>query len=99
MMRTAARSALLSTCVVLAACTTPMFTMPPGPHDYRVGFHDGCDAGYAYAGSPFYAALDTAPTAPAGEPYRSGWQLGFNRCSANYRHIQETVNFLLGPPL
>jgi len=33
---------------LLAACTTPMFAMPPGPPDYRVGFHDGCDAGYAY---------------------------------------------------
>ena len=39
---------------LLTACTTPMFTMPPGPPSYRVGFHDGCDTGYAYAGSPFY---------------------------------------------
>ena len=98
MMRTATRSAVLGTCVVLAACTTPMFTMPPGPQDYRVGFHDGCDAGYANAGSPFYTPVAVEPAAPGVEPYRSGWVAGFDRCRANYQHLQETVNFLIGPP-
>lgn len=98
-MHLATRSALCGVGAMLAACTTPMFTMPPGPPDYRTGFHDGCDAGYAYAGSPFYAPLPMEPEAPGTEPYRSGWLVGYNRCRANYQHIQETVNFLLGPPL
>ena len=93
------RLALLIAAASLAGCTTPMFTMPPGPRDYRVGYHDGCDAGYAYAGSPFYQPIAFLPAAPGAEPYRTGWQDGFERCSANYQHIQRTANFLLGPPL
>jgi hypothetical protein len=82
----------------LAACTTPMFTMPPGPQAYRVGFHDGCDAGYAYAGSPFYKPIAALPAPPTAEPYRSGWLNGFGRCRASYQRIQSTVSLLLGPP-
>jgi hypothetical protein len=94
------RLILLCVLASLAACTTPTFTMPPGPRDYRVGYYDGCDAGYAYAGSPFYEPIDAEPAAPAGaELYRTGWQIGFNRCRGNYQHIQRTVNFLIGPPL
>ena len=57
--------------LLLAACTTPMFTMPPGPAPYRVGFHDGCDSGYAYA-QPLggedelrRSVLDALPGSPA----------------------------------
>src|SRR3979490_3211433 len=38
---------------LLSSCTLPMFAMPPGPLAYREGYHDGCDTGYAVAGSPF----------------------------------------------
>jgi hypothetical protein len=86
------------TAVLLAACTTPMFTMPPGPHDYRVGFHDGCDAGYAYADSPFYAPADAAAPASSDEPYVSGWQSGFEQCRGSFQRIQRTVSTVLGPP-
>jgi hypothetical protein len=82
----------------LAACTTPMFTMPPGPEAYRVGFHDGCDAGYAYADSPFYDEVDTAALARIDEPYHSGWQAGFDRCRSSYQRIQKAVSSVLGPP-
>jgi len=91
------RLTLLGVLASLAACTTPMFTMPPGPRDYRVGYHDGCDAGYAYAGSPFYEPIDVEPAAPGAAPYRDGWQAGFSQCLGNYLHIQRTANFLLGP--
>ena len=93
-----ARSVLLCTAVALTGCTTPYATMPPGPWEYRLGYRDGCDAGYAYAGSPFYEQVDTLPAAPTAEPYRSGWLAGFDRCLDNYQHIQRTVNFLVGPP-
>jgi hypothetical protein len=93
-----ARLIILGAAVSVAGCTTPMFTMPPGPHAYRVGYYDGCDSGYGYAGSPFYQQIEVAPPAPGTEPYRSGWQAGFDRCRANYQHIQRTVNFLIGPP-
>jgi hypothetical protein len=92
------RLTFLGVAISLAGCTTPMFTMPPGPREYRVGFHDGCDAGYAYAGSPFYEPIAVPPAAPRTEPYRSGWISGFGECAGNYQHIQKTVNFLLGPP-
>jgi hypothetical protein len=84
--------------VSLMACTTPMFTMPPGPKDYRIGFHDGCDAGYAYAGSPFYHQISTVELAPSDESYHAGWQAGFDRCSDSYQRIQKTVSSVFGPP-
>jgi hypothetical protein len=82
----------------LAACTTPMFTMPPGPEGYRIGYHDGCDAGYAYAGSPFYAPSNATEPPRATQDYTVGWQAGFQRCVGSYQQIQRGVNALLGPP-
>jgi len=83
---------------VLGACTTPMFTMPPGPQPYRVGYAAGCDAGYAVAGSPFYKTLETAAPPRDDEPYRTGWIAGFDRCKRNYGRIQSVVSSVLGPP-
>jgi len=83
---------------VLAACTTPMFTMPPGPPDYRIGFSEGCDAGYASAGSPFYEPTNVDEPTRSDEPYFSGWQAGYYRCLANYQRIQRATSVLLGPP-
>jgi hypothetical protein len=98
MMRSIARVSLLALAGVLAACTTPMFTMPPGPQDYRVGFSEGCDAGYAWAGSPFYQRIDVAEPSRSDEPYISGWQAGFYRCTTSYQRIQRATSVLLGPP-
>lgn len=90
---------IFSTAVLLiGGCTTPMFTMPPGPIDYRVGFHDGCDAGYAYAGSPFYQSSDVTEPPKSDEAYHSGWQAGFDTCRGSYQRIQRTVNSVWGPP-
>jgi len=83
---------------LLTACTTPMFTMPPGPLDYRVGFHDGCDAGYAYAGSPFYRHAETTQPPSADQPYASGWNAGFTQCASSYQRIQRATSLILGPP-
>jgi hypothetical protein len=98
MKRMSAWLTLASAVTWLAACTTPMFTMPPGPRDYRIGFHDGCDNGYAYAGSPFYQPVDSAQLPRSDDPYHSGWQAGFETCRANYQHFQRTLNSMLGPP-
>ncbi len=84
--------------VLLAACTTPMFTIPPGPHDFRIGYSDGCDAGYAYAGSPLSAQSEVATPASSDEPYASGWQSGFEQCKGNFQRIQKAVSIVLGPP-
>jgi hypothetical protein len=92
------RLTLLGVLASLAACTTPMSTMPPGPWEYRLGYRDGCDDGYAYAGSPFYRQARALPATPTAEPYRSGWIAGFDRCLDNYQHFQRTVSFLIGPP-
>ncbi len=90
--------AALALAAATAACTTPMFTMPPGPAPYRVGFHDGCDAGYANAGSPFYDYVADPRPATVQEPYASGWRTGFDRCRYNYQRIQTAVSIILGPP-
>ena len=90
--------ALVATVGLLTACTTPMFTMPPGPPDYRAGFHDGCDAGYAYAGSPFYRHADVRQPPVSDEPYATGWQAGFESCRTSYQRIQRATSSILGPP-
>ena len=90
---------LFLTCAVtLAGCSTPMFTMPPGPQDYRIGFHDGCDDGYAYAGSPFYALEESTQPARSDEVYASGWQAGFEQCKNHYQRVQRVFSTVLGPP-
>jgi hypothetical protein len=84
---------------LLGACTTPMTTMPPGPEAYRIGYYDGCDAGYAYAGSPFYEHSDQTEPPPATADYTHGWHAGFHRCAGSFQRIQRGVFVLLGPPL
>ncbi len=68
------------------------------PQAYRNGYYDGCGAGYAVAGSPFYKTIDTAEPPSADKRYRIGWEDGFRRCKRNYQHIQRVVNSVLGPP-
>jgi len=75
-----------------------MFTMPPGPEGYRIGYYDGCDAGYAYAASPFYEHSDATAPPTATEDYTFGWHSGFQKCVGSYQRIQRAVNALLGPP-
>jgi len=82
----------------IAGCSTPMFTMPPGPEAYRVGYKDGCDAGYANAGSPFYPISDVTQPPTANEPYASGWRGGFQVCRDSMQHMQRSISVLLGPP-
>ena len=84
--------------VGLAGCTTPMFTMPPGPKEYREGYSDGCSDGYAYAGSPFYKTRDNSDPPRLDDPYRVGWLAGFERCKKSYQRIQTVVTSFFGPP-
>ena len=83
---------------VLTACSTPTFTAPPGPQEYRVGYHDGCDAGYAWAGSPVYPASDATEPARMDEPYRTGWLAGYSRCKRHYQRLQFQTNAIFGTP-
>jgi hypothetical protein len=84
--------------VMVAACTTPMLTMPPGTEGYQIGYHDGCDAGYAYAGSPFYQRSNVTEPPRSVHDYADGWHAGFQRCAGSYQQIQRSINALLGPP-
>jgi hypothetical protein len=61
---TMCRWVVVAATALLTACTTPMFTMPPGPEGYRIGYRDGCDAGYAHAGSPFYKRRNVTEPPP-----------------------------------
>ncbi len=83
---------------VLAACTTPDFTMPPGTPAYRDGYAQGCDAGYAVAGSPLYGTLEQAEAPLEGNPRRIGWLAGYDRCKRNYQRMQGVISSVLGPP-
>lgn len=83
---------------VLAGCTTPWFTRPPGTKDYRAGYAEGCDAGYAVAGSPFYSYRDKVEPPPKGDPQRVGWLAGYDRCKRNYDRIQNTISTVFGTP-
>jgi len=98
MLRATWSVAALAGAGLVTACTTPMFTMPPGPPSYRVGFHDGCDAGYAYAGSPFYQPVETTQPPVSDELYATGWHAGFAKCKSSYQSIQRATSLLLGPP-
>ncbi|MEM7170293.1 MAG: hypothetical protein AAF530_08980 [Pseudomonadota bacterium] len=80
-----------------AGCGPPSFAVPAGPKNFQVGYLDGCDAGYAYAGSPLYTYEEPSPPEQEGE-YRAGWTSGFKECKDNYDHFQDTLNHLFGPP-
>ncbi len=80
-----------------AACGPPSFAVPAGSQEFQVGFLDGCDAGYAYAGSPFYERKDPVePTEPG--DYRYGWASGFKECKDNWDHYQNDLHHIFGPP-
>jgi len=83
--------------LLVAGCTPPLRTMPPGPLGYRVGFHDGCDAGYAYAGSVFYQVSTNTNAPRTDEPYASGWYDGFDTCAEHYQRIQRAIHVFVGP--
>lgn len=87
----------LGGCLMATACTPPLRTMPPGPLGYRVGFHDGCDAGYAFAGSPFYQISTEAKPPRTDQPYLSGWHDGFDTCQSHYQRIQRAIHVFVGP--
>ncbi len=80
----------------VSACSTPTWTSPPGSERYQIGYKDGCDAGYAVAGSPFYDRIDSATAPEADADYQSGWQFGFTDCKASYNHFQATVHSMFG---
>ena len=54
----------LSTLLVIgglaAGCSTPSWTSPAGTETYQIGYKEGCDSGYAIAGSPMYERIDEA---------------------------------------
>ena len=85
-------------CVVLlvSGCSTPTWTSPPGSERYQVGYRDGCDAGYAVAGSFFYERIDSAEPAHDDVDYVHGWQSGYVNCKNKQEHFQATLHSLLG---
>jgi hypothetical protein len=82
---------------ILAGCTAPLRTMPPGPLGYRVGFYDGCDAGYADAGSLFYQTSVGAYPPRTDQPYLGGWHAGYETCRSHYQRIQRAIHVFVGP--
>ncbi len=83
---------------LLAGCTPPSFTMPPGTPAYRDGYAEGCDVGYAVAGSVLYRTIDKAEPPPQGDPQRIGWLAGYDRCKRNYQRMQTVFSSFFGPP-
>ncbi len=77
---------------LVSACATPTWTSPPGSENFQVGYRDGCDAGYAVAGSPFYDRIEHADPGDQDSQYVYGWQIGFDDCKRSYDRIQATIH-------
>jgi hypothetical protein len=84
--------------ILIASCAPPQWASPAGPRAFQMGYHEGCDAGYAIAGSPLYQRIDSAKPPRSKEPYLSGWEYGFYDCRGNYDRIQNTIRSILSPP-
>ncbi len=81
---------------LVSACSTPTWTSPPGSEKFQVGYRDGCDAGYAVAGSPFYDRIEKAEPSYQDSQYVYGWRIGFDDCQRSYDRIQATIHSFLG---
>ena len=98
MSRSKPRLPLIGLVVVglVSACSTPTWTSPPGSEKFQIGYRDGCDAGYAVAGSPFYDRIGHAEPSYQDSQYVHGWQIGFDDCKRSYDRIQATIHSVLG---
>ncbi len=74
----------------------PAWTSPPGPERYQVGYHDGCEAGLAIAGSFFYERIESARPAYEDTDYVTGWKEGYTNCKKKQDRIQATWHSILG---
>jgi hypothetical protein len=81
---------------LVSACSMPTWTSPPGPERFQIGYHDGCDAGYAVAGSPFYDRIEHAEPGDQDSYYVHGWQVGFHDCKGSSDRIQATIHSFFG---
>ncbi len=89
MVRRVSRAAVLAGVVLLlAGCGTTMLTVPPGPGDYRDGFRDGCDSGYAASGNFLYVRAHDAEINLPGTLYRDPVPVAKSRIT----------EFGIGPP-
>ena len=88
--------AILVVASLVSACSTPVWTSPPGSEKYQIGYHEGCDAGYAVAGSPLYERIESAAPNFQNIDYVQGWQEGFDECKRSYDRIQATIHSVLG---
>jgi len=82
--------------LLAAGCATPAWTSPPGSERYQIGYKDGCDDGYAIAGSMFYERIDSAAPAYDDVDYVNGWHYGFLNCKKKQEHFQATLHSILG---
>ena len=94
-------SAALTTVLLLvglmaAGCSMPTWTSPPGSERFQIGYKDGCDAGFAVAGSSFYERIDSAAPAHDDTDYVQGWQGGFRDCEIRQNRIQATLHSMFG---
>lgn len=80
----------------ISACSTPTWTSPPGSERFQLGYREGCDAGYAIAGSPFYTRIATAEPLAEDLDYLYGWHQGLDQCKRSYNRIQTTIHSVLG---
>jgi len=87
---------LLCASILAAGCSTPAWTSPPGSERYQIGYKDGCDDGYAIAGSIFYERIDSAEPAYDDVDYVNGWHYGFLNCKKKQEHFQATLHSILG---
>ncbi len=80
---------------LLAGCALPASLSPAGSSSYRQGYHDGCDGGYAVAGSPLYVQRDSASPSGDDPEYVNGWMEGYSRCNNSWSRVQNTIHTVL----
>jgi hypothetical protein len=93
---TALTTMLLWVGLMSAGCATPTWTSPPGSERSQIGYKDGCDAGFAVAGSFFYERIDSAEPAHDDVDYVHGWRAGFVDCKKKQDRVQATLHSMFG---
>ena len=87
---------LLSIGLLVSGCAMPVWTSPPGSERFQIGYKDGCDAGFALAGSSFYERIDQAEPPDKDQDYVYGWQIGLLECKRKQDRVQATLHSMLG---
>lgn len=61
------------------------------PPDYRAGYRDGCESGYAAAGNPYMRTRKNIDLFLGNPVYKTGWEDGFAYCKGDYESTSRAL--------